>query len=606
MKKNITTLLLVCTAALSFALNGCGSVDTAKAPTGATSVSGIVSLGTASNSTVSLKDSSVPAKEMTTTAGSYGQYYVNVVGLTPPYLLKATSTDTSGSSQMYSVSAKGGRTNINELSGTVVTAAAEGASPEELYEKSEPERNRRISDRLEAVINSLRTVLAPLFALYQTSGDPISDDDDDENSGLQAMLRDVRFVVKAGTVTVTNRLNGGLIYSAPLSAIESGTFYPENMPVGPGTTPTPTPCSYTYSPWSACQSDNSQTRTMLTSSPDGCIGTPFLSQPCIFVPPVTTCTSFTYSAWGACQSNNTQTRTQLTASPAGCTGGTPVLSQACTYVPPVTTCTSFTYSAWGTCQSNNTQTRTQLTASPAGCTGGTPVLSQACTYVPPVTTCTSFTYSAWGTCQSNNTQTRTQLTASPAGCTGGTPVLSQACTYVPPVTTCTSFTYSAWGACQSNNTQTRTQLTASPAGCTGGTPVLSQACTYVPPVTTCTSFTYSAWGACQSNNTQTRTQLTASPAGCTGGTPVLSQACTYVPPTPACGSCHSIPPSTGKHTYHVSSRGVSCSTCHGTGYSSTTVNAATHLNGTTNLVSSLNFNATTSSCSPACHGTKTW
>jgi hypothetical protein len=463
MKKNITTILLVCTVALSFALNGCGSVDTAKAPTGATSVSGIVSLGTASSSTVSLKDSSVPAKELTTTAGSYGQYYVNVVGLTPPYIVKATSTDSSGSSQVYSVSAKGGRTNINEFSGTVVTAAAEGASPEELYEKSEPERNRRISDRLEAVINSLRTVLAPLFALYQTSGDPISGDDDEEddneNSGLKAMLRDVRFVVKAGTVAVTNRLTGGLIYSAPLSAIESGTFYPENMPAGPGTTPTPTPCSYTYSPWSACQTDNSQTRTMLTSSPDGCIGTPILSQPCIFVPPVTTCTSFTYSAWGACQSNNTQTRTVTSSSPAGCTGGTPVLSQACTYVPPVTTCSSFTYSAWG---------------------------------------------------------------------------------------------------------------------------------------------------ACQSDNTQTRTVTSSSPTGCTGGTPVLSQACTYVPPAPACGSCHTIPPSTGQHTFHVSSRGISCSSCHGTGYSSTTVNAATHINGTTNLVSSLNFNATASSCSPACHGTRSW
>ncbi len=556
MKKNITSILLVCAVALGFALSGCGnSAESLNSPA-ESSVTGVVTLGTATSGTVSLKDSSVPAKEMTTTTRSNGYYTVDVRGLTPPFMLKSAGTDTSGSSQMYSVSTKAGWANINPLSDTVVAVAADGTSPDELYEKPDPVMYRSTSNKLTAVIDSLRTVLAPLFALYQTSGDPITDKDD--NSGLRAMLRDVRFLVKQGTVTVTNRLTGAVIYSAPLNDIDSGTFYPENMPAGPGTTPPPpTPCSYTYSSWSTCQSDNSQTRTMLSSSPDGCTGTPILSQPCIFV-------------------------------------------------PPVTTCTSFAYSAWGTCQSNNTQTRTVTSSSPAGCTGGTPVLSQACTYVPPVTTCTSFTYSAWGACQSNNTQTRTQLTASPAGCTGGTPVLSQACTYVPPVTTCTSFTYSAWGACQSNNTQTRTQLTASPAGCTGGTPVLSQACTYVPPVTTCTSFTYSAWGACQSDNTQTRTQLTASPAGCTGGTPVLSQACTYVPPTPACGSCHTIPPSTGQHTYHVSSRGISCSTCHGTGYSSTTVNTATHANGTTDLMSSLNFNATASSCSPACHGTRTW
>jgi hypothetical protein len=102
------------------------------------------------------------------------------------------------------------------------------------------------------------------------------------------------------------------------------------------------------------------------------------SQACTYVPPVCT---YTYSAWGACQSNGTQTRTVASSSPAGC-AGTPVLSQACTYVPP--TCTSFTYSAWGACQSNNTQTRTVLTSSPSGCAGGSPVTSQACTYTPPL------------------------------------------------------------------------------------------------------------------------------------------------------------------------------------------------------------------------------
>jgi hypothetical protein len=228
--------------------------------------------------------------------------------------------------------------------------------------------------------------------------------------------------------------------------------------------------------------------------------------------------------------------------------------------------------------------------------------------VPPVTTCTSFTYSAWGACQSNNTQTRTVATSLPTGCTGGTPAaLSQACTYVPPVTTCTSFTYSAWGACQSNNTQTRTVATSLPSGCTGGTPAaLSQACTYVPPVTTCTSFTYSAWGTCQSNNTQTRTVATSSPTGCAGGTPVLSQSCTYVPPTPVCGSCHAIPPATGQHDWHVNSLGYQCSTCHGTGYSKTTVNTATHANGTIDVVASLNYSSSANSCSPGCHGTRTW
>jgi len=140
------------------------------------------------------------------------------------------------------------------------------------------------------------------------------------------------------------------------------------------------------------------------------------------------CTSFTYSAWSACLSNNTQTRTVSSSLPAGCTGGSPLLTQSCVYVPP--TCTSFTYSAWSACQSNNTQTRTVSSSLPAGCTGGSPLLTQICNFVPP--TCTSFTYSAWSACQSNNTQTRTVSSSLPAGCSGGSPLLTQSCVYTPP------------------------------------------------------------------------------------------------------------------------------------------------------------------------------
>lgn len=47
----------------------------------------------------------------------------------------------------------------------------------------------------------------------------------------------------------------------------------------------PPACTYTYSDWGDCQSDNTQTRTVLSSSPANCVGTPVLSQSCIYVPP---------------------------------------------------------------------------------------------------------------------------------------------------------------------------------------------------------------------------------------------------------------------------------------------------------------------------------
>jgi hypothetical protein len=72
-----------------------------------------------------------------------------------------------------------------------------------------------------------------------------------------------------------------------------------------------------------------------------------------------------------------------------------------------------------------------------------------------------------------------------------------------------------------------------------------------------------------------------------------------------CGSCHAIPPRTGEHGEHASRYG--CSTCHGAGYSSTTVNAATHNDGTRNLVATaIGWNPATRSCSNSCHGRESW
>lgn len=72
-----------------------------------------------------------------------------------------------------------------------------------------------------------------------------------------------------------------------------------------------------------------------------------------------------------------------------------------------------------------------------------------------------------------------------------------------------------------------------------------------------------------------------------------------------CGSCHAIPPSTGHHTTHVS-RNILCDTCHGSGYSRTTVNAATHNNGTRNVSANIGWNATGRSCANSCHSSRSW
>ena len=93
-----------------------------------------------------------------------------------------------------------------------------------------------------------------------------------------------------------------------------------------------------------------------------------------------------------------------------------------------------------------------------------------------------------------------------------------------------------------------------------------------------------------------------------------------------CGTCHGTPPSSGRHSRHD----FGCGTCHigasgssdggsgggsyrnsgwggGSGGSSSfTVDPARHVNGVIDLQSSLRWSASAGSCSPSCHGTKSW
>jgi predicted CxxxxCH...CXXCH cytochrome family protein len=79
-----------------------------------------------------------------------------------------------------------------------------------------------------------------------------------------------------------------------------------------------------------------------------------------------------------------------------------------------------------------------------------------------------------------------------------------------------------------------------------------------------------------------------------------------------CASCH-LPQSgsgtstySGRHYLHVSSKAISCATCHGTGYTASAVAPATHVDGTRQLQPIVGWNAASRSCAPGCHGSETW
>jgi len=100
-------------------------------------------------------------------------------------------------------------------------------------------------------------------------------------------------------------------------------------------------------------------------------------------------------------------------------------------------------------------------------------------------------------------------------------------------------------------------------------------------------------GGMGSLSTLSATQVTA-----------IASALALIPPTSAaCGSCHAIPPSSGQHGEH---RKLSCASCHGVGYSSTSVSAATHNNGAVNLTGTIGWVSTSKTCSNSCHEKHSW
>ena len=134
------------------------------------------------------------------------------------------------------------------------------------------------------------------------------------------------------------------------------------------------PCTFEYSPWSQCQNDGTQTRTVVSSSNCSDDDNPVLTQTCTYS--AKECT-FEYSPWSQCQNDGTQTRTVVSS--LNCSDDdNPVLTQTCNYLDR--TCT-FEYSPWSQCQNDGTQTRTVVSSS--NCSDDDePVLTQTCTYIP--------------------------------------------------------------------------------------------------------------------------------------------------------------------------------------------------------------------------------
>src|SRR5512135_2721541 len=163
-QRNNTTMLLGAVAA-GLALAACGSPGQ---PSSASpnAVSGTASTG-ASGVTVTLKDSSTPARVATATAAADGSYTVDVGGLTAPYVIKAQWKGTTGGGRLYSMATGPGTANVNVLTDAAFTAVSSAGDSDGEYDGFDGKEGRSTATSFMDVVEQLQTVLKPLFDLYR-------------------------------------------------------------------------------------------------------------------------------------------------------------------------------------------------------------------------------------------------------------------------------------------------------------------------------------------------------------------------------------------------------------------------------------------------------
>lgn len=196
--------------------------------TGRATVSGLVQADAPVAASVTVRDSSAPPQARTVDTRPDGSFAVDLSGLKAPFVLRAQWTGLVGSRQLYGTAGGAGAADLNQLTDTAFAgaAASRGTSAEE-FGRSGSGDAARTSREVTAMLQQLQTVLAPLFARYAIT-DPATD-----VRAVRSLLRDVRFAVKDGALTVTNRETGGVIFAGSLSDLASGTLDEENMPPGP-------------------------------------------------------------------------------------------------------------------------------------------------------------------------------------------------------------------------------------------------------------------------------------------------------------------------------------------------------------------------------------
>jgi fibronectin type 3 domain-containing protein len=588
--RSMGTLAMMILSVLSLSLTGCGGGGGGGGVSSQV-VSGVAAAGAPLSGTVSLKDASASAQEKTANIAADGTYAIDVTGMQAPFIIKATGSAAGTNYTLCSFSTGQGRANVNPLSNLAVADAAGVNDPATVYQNPDLTMLQQIGNNLDASVSRLQSRLQALLDIYiAASIDPIIGPYVANGTGMDALFDNVRITMAGGNVTMMNMATNAIILDAPMSGMNSWSMAAENLPSLP-----------------------------VPAVPSGVTATGGAGQVTVSWQAVSGASSYNIY-WSTTPGVTTSTGTKIASATSPHIQTGLANSTSCYYI--VTAVNSVGESAASSqvfATTNAAPPTPTVPAAPSGvtATGGTRQVTVAW---PAVAGATSYNiYWSMTSGVTKTSGTRIPGATSPAVHSS----LSDGTTYYYIVTAVNGTGESVPSAQISAATLAATPtVPAAPTGviASGGSRQVTVTWTTVSGATSYNVY----WSTTSGVSTANGTKITGAPrpyihtgradstayfyvvtaVNGAGESAASAQAtATTTAPALTCGTCHAIPPALGKHSFHTF---TSCATCHGTGYSSTTVNAATHMNGAKELNASIGWNAGARSCSPACHGTRGW
>ena len=639
LKPKLSTLIKhIFAIALAVLLASCGGGSpganlTPSAPSNI--LSGVAATGAPIAGIVAIKDSSVPSKVLQVFTASDGSFAFNTSTLTAPYMLKTSSNGKN----FYAFSETGsGTINITPLTSIAASVAIGGADLDVFYANVSPSSLGLAAADMADAVTVVQSTLFPLLNQYGVTGNLLTSPFYANHTGIDSLLDMINVTIAGNLITITNKSNLSVVFSG--SSAYFTTLAGSKLPALPGNLtvaniPAP-PVMIGY--------------TLYSANCSGCHGHIANSALVGLSTPATISAAIARDLGGmsflsrlnageiqaidmAINNPASAPSTPAAPLPGAGTSGAILYANSCSGCHgPLATSTklgatfvriqnaisgniggmgSFISLTGADLQAieaalNPTVPASGVPATPPSVIDGAALYTSNCTGCHgPLATSTKqgITIARFQTAVTNNT--------------GGMSYLSSLTVNQVQaiVTALTPASGTPTPTPNPSPTPGTTLYTTACAGCHGPLASSAKAGATVTRITTAIGPGVGSIASMAYLSSLTPADITA----------IAGSLATVTPPTtpvvPACGSCHALPPATGMHLFHLTSRktakfAITCVTCHGVGYSTTVTTdklPATHNNGVKNMATGIPPGwtpkaapATGGTCSNACHGKQTW